>query len=48
MTVNELVPENKFHNGEYLCQWFSGSSLKQGYFPLNSIKKVEDLPDLEI
>jgi len=29
-------------DSQYLCQWFSGSKLNSGWFPSDSIIKVEE------
>lgn len=38
MTVKDFTPDGG--NGEYLCQWFSGASLKQGRFPQDSVSEA--------
>lgn len=48
MTIKELVPKELFHSGDYICQWFSGASLKQGYFSPNSIQVFKDPSNLDI
>jgi uncharacterized protein YodC (DUF2158 family) len=42
MTVNVLMKVGGFHGGEYLCQWFGGKKLEQGYFPSDSLKKADE------
>ena len=47
MTVETLMA-GTYKTGNYLCQWFSGTSLKQGYFPHDSLKPVKDDPDFNV
>ena len=48
MTVEQYMT-GTFLTGKYQCQWFSGTALKQGYFPFESLNEVKDvLGDLEI
>ena len=44
MTVDELM-SGPFQEGKYHCQWFSGSTLKSGYFQHDALKPVTDVPD---
>lgn len=44
MTV-DTVMSGQYQTGKYLCQWFSGSTLKSGYFQHDALKPVTDVPD---
>ena len=41
MTVKELM-SGGYMTGQYLCQWFGGQKLQQGYFPYDSLRKIAD------
>lgn len=32
-----------FDDGDVVCQWFDGNDLKEGTFPVNNLKRVEDI-----
>ena len=31
-----------FNDGDAVCQWFDGSDLKEGVFPAEALRKLED------
>jgi uncharacterized protein YodC (DUF2158 family) len=31
-----------FNDGDAVCQWFDGSDLKEGVFPVEALRKIED------
>lgn len=39
----KMTVKGDHHDGEVHCQWFSGSKLSDGWFPGDSIQKVEDV-----
>jgi uncharacterized protein YodC (DUF2158 family) len=47
MTINALTI-GPHMTEKYLCQWFSGTSLRQGHFPHDSLVKIESPPDLNL
>jgi uncharacterized protein YodC (DUF2158 family) len=47
MTVDALMTST-FQTGKYRCQWFSGASLKEGYFPYDSLRPVKDIVDIDV
>jgi len=40
MTVKEAIGDG-LDGGDYLCQWFGGSTLKEGVFPANSLRPAD-------
>ena len=48
MTVKQLMPPGGYMGNHYRCQWFSGATLKDGYFLPNTLKKHKQIPDLDI
>jgi len=40
--ADEVIKMKGFKEGDAICQWFDGNDLKEGTFPVGSLKKVEE------
>ncbi len=41
----KMTVKGDHSDGEIHCQWFSGSKLSDGWFPAESVQKVEEPKD---